>query len=196
MPVKLQSQGGDDEGDEARIEIIPLIDIMFFLLAAFMLVSLSMTHVKRVPINLPTASSAQEETTTPPIQITIDAEGVTTWDSKVVTLSEITDSQTDQWGRLFTGPELQPPFYAVKVTGALFHTQGGLNVDTEARVLRPAGRPLPNLFAGGGVARGLSGRGPSGYLPGAGLCTAIALGYAAGKSAADLVSEERPKLGT
>jgi biopolymer transport protein ExbD len=90
MPVKLQSQSGDDEGDEARIEIIPLIDIMFFLLAAFMLVSLSMTHVKRLPINLPTASSAQEETTTPPIQIAIDAEGVTTWDSKVVTLSEIT----------------------------------------------------------------------------------------------------------
>ena len=90
MPVKLQSQSGDDEGDEARIEIIPLIDIMFFLLAAFMLVSLSMTHVRRVPINLPTASSAQEETTTPPIQIAIDAEGVTTWDSKVVTLSEIT----------------------------------------------------------------------------------------------------------
>ena len=90
MPVKLQSQSGDDEGDEARIEIIPLIDIMFFLLAAFMLVSLSMTHVRRVPINLPTASSAQEETTTPPIQIAIDAEGVTTWDSKVGTLSEIT----------------------------------------------------------------------------------------------------------
>lgn len=90
MPVKLQSQSGDDEGDEARIEIIPLIDIMFFLLAAFMLVSLSMTHVRRVPINLPTASSAQEETTTPPIQIAIDAKGVTTWDSKVVTLSEIT----------------------------------------------------------------------------------------------------------
>lgn len=90
MPVKLQSQSGDDEGDEARIEIIPLIDIMFFLLAAFMLVSLSMTHVRRVPINLPTAVSAHEETTTPPIQIAIDAEGVTTWDSKVVTLSEIT----------------------------------------------------------------------------------------------------------
>jgi biopolymer transport protein ExbD len=91
MPVKLQSQSGDDEGDEARIEIIPLIDIMFFLLAAFMLVSLSMTHVKRVPINLPTASTAQEEATTPPIQIAIDAEGVTTWDSKVVTISEITE---------------------------------------------------------------------------------------------------------
>lgn len=90
MPVKLQSQSGDDEGDEARIEIIPLIDIMFFLLAAFMLVSLSMTHVKRVPINLPTAVTAHEETTTPPIQIAIDAEGVTTWDSEVVTLSEIT----------------------------------------------------------------------------------------------------------
>ena len=91
MPVKLQSQSGEDEGDEARIEIIPLIDIMFFLLAAFMLVSLSMTHVKRVPINLPAASTAQDETTAPPIQIAIDAEGVTTWDSKVVTISEITE---------------------------------------------------------------------------------------------------------
>lgn len=90
MPVKLQSQSGDEEGDEARIEIIPLIDIMFFLLAAFMLVSLSMTHVRRVPINLPAALSAQEQTTSPPIQIAIDAEGVTTWDRKVVTLSEIT----------------------------------------------------------------------------------------------------------
>jgi len=44
MPVQLQSRSGDDEGDEARIEIVPLIDIMFFLLASFMLVSLSMTQ--------------------------------------------------------------------------------------------------------------------------------------------------------
>jgi hypothetical protein len=53
MPVQLHSRSADDEGDEARIEVVPLIDIMFFLLAAFMLVSLSMTHMKRVPINLP-----------------------------------------------------------------------------------------------------------------------------------------------
>lgn len=89
MPVQLHSQSGD-EGDEARIEVIPLIDIMFFLLAAFMLVSLSMTHMKRVPVNLPEASTGVVETKSPPYQIAIDANGVTTWESKIVTLSEIT----------------------------------------------------------------------------------------------------------
>ena len=90
MPVQLHSRSSDDEGDEARIEIIPLIDIMFFLLAAFMLVSLSMTQLHRVPINLPEASTGIADTKTPPFQITIDASGVTTWDGKIVTLSEIT----------------------------------------------------------------------------------------------------------
>src|SRR4029077_7536300 len=41
----------------ARIEIIPLIDIMFFLLASFMMVSLSQTHMKGIRVNLPTANS-------------------------------------------------------------------------------------------------------------------------------------------
>jgi biopolymer transport protein ExbD len=90
MPVQLHSRSSDDEGDEARIEIIPLIDIMFFLLAAFMLVSLSMTQLHRVPINLPEASTGVADTKTPPFQIAIDASGVTTWDGKIVTLSEIT----------------------------------------------------------------------------------------------------------
>src|ERR1700681_834966 len=41
----------------ARIEIIPLIDIMFFLLASFMMVSLSQTHMKGIPVNLPSANT-------------------------------------------------------------------------------------------------------------------------------------------
>ncbi len=89
MPVQLHSQSGD-EGDEARIEIIPLIDIMFFLLAAFMLVSLSMTRMHRVPINLPPASTGIADSKVPPFEIAIDANGVTTWERKIVTLSEIT----------------------------------------------------------------------------------------------------------
>lgn len=89
MPVNLHSQSGD-EGDEARIEIIPLIDIMFFLLAAFMLVSLSMTHLHRVPLDLPAASTGLPDTKTPPYQIAIDASGITTWEEKIVTPSEIT----------------------------------------------------------------------------------------------------------
>jgi biopolymer transport protein ExbD len=90
MPVQLHSRSGEDEGDEARIEIIPLIDIMFFLLAAFMLVSLSMTHMKRVPLNLPVASTAIPDAKEPAWQIAIDANGVITWEAKIVTPSEIT----------------------------------------------------------------------------------------------------------
>jgi len=89
-----------------------------------------------------------------------------------------------------TAPALvAPPFYAVKVTGALFHTQGGLAVDTSARVLTPEGAPLPNLFAGGGAAVGLSGSGVEGYLSGNGLLTAVTLGRIAGQGAARLAME-------
>lgn len=80
--------------------------------------------------------------------------------------------------------ELVPPYRAVQVTGALFHTQGGLRVDPDARVLRPGGAPLPNLYAGGGAAVGLSGRGAGGYLSGNGLLSALGLGLLAGRHAA------------
>ena len=82
---------------------------------------------------------------------------------------------------------LSPPYYAIRVTGALLHTQGGLAVDRQARVLRGDGSPLPNLFAGGGAARGVSGRDGRGYLSGNGLLTAITLGRIAGREAARLV---------
>ncbi len=72
----------------------------------------------------------------------------------------------------------------MKVTGSLFHTQGGLNIDTNARVLNKlTNQPFNNLFAVGGAARGLSGPDVSGYLSGNGLLSAIALGYIAGRSA-------------
>ena len=91
----------------------------------------------------------------------------------------------DAFGRDFNGkPSLAPPFYAAKVTGALFHTQGGLVVDRNARVLRQDGRPFPNLFAGGGAARGISGAGADGYLAGNGLLTATTFGKLAGRAAA------------
>ncbi len=82
---------------------------------------------------------------------------------------------------------LGPPFHAVKVTGALFHTQGGLVVDATARVLRD-GVPFPNLFAAGGAACGLSGPDVDGYLSGNGLLTAVTLGRIAGRSAATLTA--------
>jgi fumarate reductase flavoprotein subunit len=80
---------------------------------------------------------------------------------------------------------LQPPFWTSQVVPGLFHTQGGLKTDAEARVLSTAGKPIPNLFAGGGAAAGISGRsGALGYLSGNGLLSAIGLGWLAARAAA------------
>jgi len=92
---------------------------------------------------------------------------------------------SDPLGRDFKSvAQLRPPYCAVRVTGALFHTQGGLAIDTSARVLRDDGAPLPNLFAAGGAAAGVSGDHASGYLSGNGLLTAVVLGRIAGRAAA------------
>lgn len=104
------------------------------------------------------------------------------------TLSQIDALQAgrtvDRFGRDFTAkPALRAPYHAVKVTGALFHTQGGLMINKEARVVDARGRPFPNLFAGGGAACGVSGPDVSGYLSGNGLLTAIAFGFLAGAAA-------------
>jgi fumarate reductase flavoprotein subunit len=93
------------------------------------------------------------------------------------------------FGRDFTGkPPLVAPFRAVKVQGALFHTQGGLAVEACGRVLREDGSTFPNLFAGGGAARGVSGPGCWGYIAGNGLLTATTFGRLAGQTAAGLVT--------
>ena len=96
---------------------------------------------------------------------------------------------TDPFGRDFTThPLLAPPYHAIEVTGALFHTQGGLKIDGSARVLRPDGTAFDALFAGGGAACGVSGPDVSGYLSGNGLLTAFAFGALAGRGAARLVA--------
>ena len=94
----------------------------------------------------------------------------------------------DRYGREFLASQTcKPPYYAVKVTGALFHTQGGLAVDSGGRVKRKDGTKFPNLFAAGGAAAGVSGSIAAGYLSGNGLLTATVLGQLAGKAAAKLV---------
>jgi fumarate reductase flavoprotein subunit len=95
----------------------------------------------------------------------------------------------DPFGRAdLSGRPLEPPFYGVHVRGALFHTQGGLVVDDRARVLRPDETPIAGLYAGGGTAVGVSGRGVEGYLAGNGLLAATVLGKIAGEAAADELS--------
>jgi fumarate reductase flavoprotein subunit len=74
------------------------------------------------------------------------------------------------------------PLFAIKVTGALFHTQGGLEIDAHCRVLRSDQTTLPNTWAGGGAARGVSGPAVWGYLSGNGLLSAMASAYIAAQA--------------
>ena len=95
----------------------------------------------------------------------------------------------DRYGRQFAPDQrCEPPYHAVKVTGALFHTQGGLAIDATARVKRKDGVAFPNLFAAGGAAAGVSGPTAAGYLSGNGLLTATVLGRLTGIEACMLLA--------
>ena len=88
MPVKLGSKLPDVHA-EARIEIVPLIDIMFFLLASFMLVSLSMVNMKSVTVNLPTATVATAENKQDFVDISVDKHGGIFLDKKPIADHEL-----------------------------------------------------------------------------------------------------------
>ena len=80
-----------DEGKKkARIEIIPLIDVIFFLLATFVLFTLSLNKIVSVPVNLPVASNTpaskpDEDTVT----LQVSDQGTCYWNKELINLSEI-----------------------------------------------------------------------------------------------------------
>lgn len=74
---------------KARLEIIPLIDIMFFLLASFMLVSLSMSKQQTIKVNLPTAVAAQSDVKPDMINLAVDAQGAYFMDKENLILPDL-----------------------------------------------------------------------------------------------------------
>jgi fumarate reductase flavoprotein subunit len=119
-------------------------------------------------------------------RLTIDADGLKQ------TIQDYNDSAAsggkDAFGRALPEP-LRAPFYGIKVTVALYHTQGGLRVTPDGQVLRADGSIIPNLYAGGGVAVGVSGKGLEGYLPGNGLLASLGLGMRAAEHAVASLSK-------
>lgn len=107
-------------------------------------------------------------------------------DSLALAARSASGDAADPFGRKHWGVgPLQAPFVATRIAPALFHTQGGLLVDGEARVLRANGSVVAGLYAGGGAAAGISGRaGGAGYASGNGLLAALGLGFIAGRAAA------------
>ena len=116
MPVKLGSKLPAE--NEARIEIIPLIDIMFFLLAAFMLVSLSMTNLKSVKVDLPTATAADSDTDKDFVNISVDKAGLAYLDQKPVGNHELATAmaamhRTNSQARVFISGDREASHGAV-----------------------------------------------------------------------------------
>jgi biopolymer transport protein ExbD len=74
---------------KARIEIIPLIDIMFFLLASFMMVSLSQTTMKGMKVALPIGASGKTQSKKDYVSLSVDKDGYTYFDKEKIPLEEV-----------------------------------------------------------------------------------------------------------
>ncbi len=73
----------------SRIVIIPLIDIMFFLLASFMMVSLQMSKTRNIKVRLPDATQAQQDYKPNMVNIAVDKAGAVWLEKKEVSLAEL-----------------------------------------------------------------------------------------------------------
>lgn len=144
MPVKLGSRLPAE--NEARIEIIPLIDIMFFLLAAFMLVSLSMVQLKSVKVNLPTATTAAADLKQSLVSISVDRAGLAYLDSKPVGQNELalllsTLAKTNLEARVFISGDQDARHGDVVRVLDLVRAAGVQKVAIETREGPEGGRP-------------------------------------------------------
>jgi biopolymer transport protein ExbD len=75
---------------KGRIEIIPLIDIMFFLLASFMMVSLSQVHMKGIKVNLPVGQSGETQSKRDYISVSVDRNGNPYFDKTEMNYAQLT----------------------------------------------------------------------------------------------------------
>ncbi len=83
------SSGGSSGGKKkARIEIIPLIDVIFFLLATFVLFTLSLNKTAGVPVKLPLADTSVPRQTQGAHTISVTEQGTLAWDQEYVSLDE------------------------------------------------------------------------------------------------------------
>ena len=84
---------------KARIEIIPLIDIMFFLLASFMMTSLSMIKMQSIKMNLPTATQASRDFKPEIVNIGVDKVGDIYIEKQPVNIIELNNYLSNAFNR-------------------------------------------------------------------------------------------------
>jgi biopolymer transport protein ExbD len=101
------SGGGGNSGGKkkARIEIIPLIDVIFFLLATFVLFTLSLNKTDGVKVVLPNSSTGEARDTRNTATVTVTEQGTIAWNKDFVDLGEFLNrlkafKQTNPEGRI------------------------------------------------------------------------------------------------
>lgn len=82
--------GGTGPGGikRARIEIIPLIDVIFFLLATFVLFTLSLNKSNGIPVQLPTSVTSEVRDPAGTATVSVTDEGTLAWNKDLVTLDD------------------------------------------------------------------------------------------------------------
>jgi biopolymer transport protein ExbD len=119
---------------KSRLEIIPLIDIMFFLLASFMMISLQMQIVRTVKANLPTATLATASTRPDIVNLFVDRDGQVSVDKNTLSFSALNTLLTNRYSVNTNLP--------VYITGAKDATHGSvvyvLNLVKRAGIQRVA----------------------------------------------------------
>lgn len=125
---------------KARVEIIPLIDVVFFLLATFVLVSLSMTRLQGLKFDLPSSRSTVTGEEAEVKKVIVLSEGQYSWEEQDVTWSQLV-AKLKQYRRespdpriLITGEEDAPFGEAVAILDeARFHGIGNASIQTKAQ---------------------------------------------------------------
>ena len=135
-----------------RLEIITLIDVMFFLLAAFMMVSLTMSKQQTIKVNLPVATSAQSDFKPDMINLAVNAAGDLFFNTERVTLPDVERRLSERYG---TDPNT--PVYisgdantrhadmvkALDIVRRVGFNKVAFNVKVNAAPAAPASAPAP-----------------------------------------------------
>ena len=103
---------------KSRLEIIPLIDIMFFLLASFMMITLQMQIVRTVKANLPTATLVTASTKPDIMNLMVNRDGQVSLEDKPIAFSELFNQLTNRYSLNTNLP--------VFITGAKDATHGSV----------------------------------------------------------------------
>jgi biopolymer transport protein ExbD len=89
--MNIRGGSGHEPVKKARIEIIPLIDVIFFLLATFVLFTLSLNKSNGLSVQLPGSSTSEPRDPAGSVTITVTAEGTLAWNKDPVTMQEFLD---------------------------------------------------------------------------------------------------------